>query len=804
MYKFFFFSTFLFLFILSTISFPQTIYYVDATSSNCNQNDTSTPWQSFECFNINNLIGDEIVIYVAPGTYTTGHSSYGDAIIKISSKNNITIAKDPNYTEEVIFDGNYEINYGIRISPSTTSILASFKIEGITFQHFLANGVKIRGGYNNRVDDVTVQDCKFFNNYTQSILVQLATNIHLLRNYIEQIKVHSIEPEVGDGIQIGDWCTSITVDSNLIKVKFNPYTSDHVDCIQIALSVDPNIPNVYCYGITITRNKCYMLTESVGPDRSGIIITGVLGDLKIYNNLVVSSYPYNLINSFFYQGTNLRIYNNTLIGLTSPAHVLYLKKDSGGFPSTFEIKNNIFYKNSNSNGILAAVFENCSASDLTLQRMSNNLFWNTAACTPCTTCTTCTQQIYIDGSSRNIDYYAPNNAALLKNPSFSFYPDNFQLTYNSPSKNAGYFFNDIKSDVEGNIRPYWANSTDIGAYEFSEATVRIGQNTSSQVDHILTPVGASWKRNNDTWQLESSPTLNPISYSLSSSEQIKEKWDGYRFKWMLNAGESRPVTHTFYKISNSNSNAYFYLDLRDAVENYNPNIFINFLGSPFNQYYYWNVNTEEFFPITNGEILRIWNIAQDGSFSELPQYTQNVLIPLIASDHPRLVWGPFSSNTDYYVYRKIDEGAYEIVSPTLNRESDYTDLEFVLNPSDPPLFVNYQIKAGDDESNEEQYSLRYAKENVLIQAPLTNNLKQNYPNPFNPTTTIHFSLSTSEYVTLDIYDILGRAVHSLINRKIEPGGHEVSFDASHLSSGVYICKLTAGKFTSIKKMQLIK
>jgi len=89
---------------------------------------------------------------------------------------------------------------------------------------------------------------------------------------------------------------------------------------------------------------------------------------------------------------------------------------------------------------------------------------------------------------------------------------------------------------------------------------------------------------------------------------------------------------------------------------------------------------------------------------------------------------------------------------------------------------------------------------------LVNNfvLEQNYPNPFNPSTTINYTLSERSAVTLKVYDVLGNEVASLVNTTQEAGKHDVKFDASKLSSGLYVYTLNAGNFTSSRKMMLLK
>jgi len=94
------------------------------------------------------------------------------------------------------------------------------------------------------------------------------------------------------------------------------------------------------------------------------------------------------------------------------------------------------------------------------------------------------------------------------------------------------------------------------------------------------------------------------------------------------------------------------------------------------------------------------------------------------------------------------------------------------------------------------------EDNNLI--PLVNKLNQNYPNPFNPTTVITYQLVTHSYATLKVYDILGREVATLVDGEKSAGVHTVSWDASRLSSGIFIYRLKAGNFNDVKKMILIK
>ncbi len=88
--------------------------------------------------------------------------------------------------------------------------------------------------------------------------------------------------------------------------------------------------------------------------------------------------------------------------------------------------------------------------------------------------------------------------------------------------------------------------------------------------------------------------------------------------------------------------------------------------------------------------------------------------------------------------------------------------------------------------------------------PKSFSLAQNYPNPFNPATEIRFTLSTTNHTTLTIYDLLGREVATLISATLRPGTHSARWDASGFRSGIYLCRLTSGHYTSTRKLLLLK
>jgi hypothetical protein len=93
---------------------------------------------------------------------------------------------------------------------------------------------------------------------------------------------------------------------------------------------------------------------------------------------------------------------------------------------------------------------------------------------------------------------------------------------------------------------------------------------------------------------------------------------------------------------------------------------------------------------------------------------------------------------------------------------------------------------------------------IDVIGPLTFDLEQNYPNPFNPGTNIKFSLPSTNYSTLKIYNTLGEEVTVLLNKELIAGTYEIEWDASGVPSGVYFYQLKTKGFVEIKKMILLK
>jgi hypothetical protein len=98
-----------------------------------------------------------------------------------------------------------------------------------------------------------------------------------------------------------------------------------------------------------------------------------------------------------------------------------------------------------------------------------------------------------------------------------------------------------------------------------------------------------------------------------------------------------------------------------------------------------------------------------------------------------------------------------------------------------------------------------SNETEIVDQPNAYALQQNYPNPFNPSTTIQFSLAAAENVTLEVYNMLGQKVATLLQgERMAAGNHMQRFDASSLASGMYVYRISTPNFVQSRTMMLIK
>jgi endo-1,4-beta-xylanase len=183
--------------------------------------------------------------------------------------------------------------------------------------------------------------------------------------------------------------------------------------------------------------------------------------------------------------------------------------------------------------------------------------------------------------------------------------------------------------------------------------------------------------------------------------------------------------------------------------------------------------------------------------------------PISTTDEPRnvrLTWHPAALATSYRV-----QIATDTLFSTVVVDSMVIDTVKLFAPLAADTKFFWHVSAAND-SGVSPYSLAsgFTTGNLVVavsdvpQTPVGFSLSQNYPNPFNPSTTIEFTLPARSNVRLLLINILGQVVQEVASGIFAPGIHTATIDGSHLSSGVYFCRMEAGNFVGIKKVVLLK
>ncbi len=181
------------------------------------------------------------------------------------------------------------------------------------------------------------------------------------------------------------------------------------------------------------------------------------------------------------------------------------------------------------------------------------------------------------------------------------------------------------------------------------------------------------------------------------------------------------------------------------------------------------------------------------------------------------VRGETTFSLDYSEYAQDTEDLFENLSFEFLIDSDVDSLEFPITVEGDSLYISMpeyvgfvtltmRVTDSGGETIEASIVLNIleATSGEYLPEPDDFQLSQNYPNPFNPSTVISYQISVSSEVSLKVFDMLGREVASLVHGRKAAGQYHVTFDASGLSSGMYIYRLTANNFVDTRRMMLIK
>jgi hypothetical protein len=193
----------------------------------------------------------------------------------------------------------------------------------------------------------------------------------------------------------------------------------------------------------------------------------------------------------------------------------------------------------------------------------------------------------------------------------------------------------------------------------------------------------------------------------------------------------------------------------------------------------------------------------------LTNYASNVPLPIqLASfvgsyveNGAKLEWSTISEVNNYGFNVQRQSG------------NEYVNIGFVEGKGVPSTYeyidaqagTTYRLEQIDNDGLTTYYGpIMLNPNSVGDNIPAVFALNQNYPNPFNPSTVINYQLATDNYTTLEVYNLIGKEVATLVNGYVTAGSHQVTFDGSHLTSGMYFYKLQSGNNVEVKKLTLVK
>lgn len=342
-------------------------------------------------------------------------------------------------------------------------------------------------------------------------------------------------------------------------------------------------------------------------------------------------------------------------------------------------------------------------------------------------------------------------------------------------------------------------------------------------------------------------SMTAYSVELKGDEICLSSGFGYRDCDELNnigtsncqtfTAEHAPLRMSYYKVEvyvNSNLEVYFYYDNRDAS-------FVNLSGCGNNSCtgndftvrynfitenleFYKNSTTNPFATIdqilSNGDVIT-WAEWKCDEPDFLPFWQINIVEE---NGNPKLMWGPYIDNDNavqnYKVYRAVNHSAtpppmenFNLVTTVNSGIYDWIDTDYGIGgPLKAHYFVIARLLPGDEgpgfdspPTNVFTVSVGLYKGSINFSEKNQDYfLGLNYPNPFNPSTYISFSIKETEYVSLIVYDVLGKEVAKLVDGIKATGNYQVEFNADQLPSGIYFYELKAGTFRETKKMVLTK
>lgn len=250
-----------------------------------------------------------------------------------------------------------------------------------------------------------------------------------------------------------------------------------------------------------------------------------------------------------------------------------------------------------------------------------------------------------------------------------------------------------------------------------------------------------------------------------------------------------------------------------------PDQTINYIDFTFS---HWSSNYPFQYNINNNQTVTAYYTAQASVAALNLHFGSNVGQPI------QIIWSDNLNTriTQYKIYRRVfSNGSWSsiVLLGTVSKGSgqtiDYVDYDYNLENWQDGTLIEYGLSAyysGNDSWSQTGWARVYGSIGASMQSndlagrimiekeTPTDYSISNYPNPFNPVTTINYQLPKDGMVTIKVYDVLGKEVATLVNEQKSAGYYKADFDASKLTSGVYICSIQASSFSKSIKLVLAK
>jgi hypothetical protein len=377
-----------------------------------------------------------------------------------------------------------------------------------------------------------------------------------------------------------------------------------------------------------------------------------------------------------------------------------------------------------------------------------------------------TFQFASDGSNNNYGWFASINTSSSV-PSYNMTTN---TTHTIPSGTSAYFY-----DSGGPNNPYSNNEDVVVTFEPENSSDKL----SISFDHFTTTDYNDYLEIHDGNSV-TAPLLATLSYA-----------SGYG---TITASSDNPTgSLTFKFVSNNTWNNSGWA--ATISTNRNPK----------------NISMPGTYTLPTDDIGYFYDIGGPSGYYNYNMDDVTTIMPENSSDSLSVSFNHFST-TDFNDYLEIYDGN-SVTAPLLGTFSGNTN-PGTISPSSTNTSgsLTFRFVSNNTWNNSGWGAVIKSTQGVTgVEEDQNNNeipsifaLEQNYPNPFNPTTNIKYSLPKSSFVELKVYDVLGNEVATLVNEEQSAGVYRADFDASELTSGVYIASISAGNFSNAIKMILMR